>query len=388
MRYNGFRSMRQKKDKKEQHTLPEKGPEPTFPPAMTLWTLFWKTTLLALFFTFLFFLATAVVIGFWGYSKFEKFSQSAGVSFSELQTIVQEGWSQPPLQENNHKNILILGVDSLEGRGNVPPLTDTIMLLSVNLESGKINTLPLPRDLWNEDYQTKINSLYFYGQEKYPENPQQFSKEVIENMTGVPIHHTVVLSLDVLEKLIDQAGGVTLDIPTGFIDTTFPRPGVDVTTVRDPAVLYQTVEFQPGKQTLSGERALQYIRSRHSDGDTGTDLSRGERQQLVIRSLFTQLLNVKQYIAHPELAGAFYRLYTENFSQAIPLKEGISTAKTLLPKRENITFASHQLTTTKEQPKTGVIDNPKLSPKYQNQWVYVITNPESFKKEVQQALFQ
>lgn len=347
-----------------------------------LFKLFIKVNLLSLLFASLMLLITAIGISAWGYTKFKKFSQTAGINFSELKTAFTTGWQQQPLTTNGYKNFLLLGVDSLSGRGDVPPLTDTMMLVSLNLDTGKINTLPFPRDLWSEKYKTKINALYYYGFDRYPDNPARFVEETLEELTAVNIHHTVVLSLDKLEELIDLVGGVNLDIPLGFVDEKFPRPGVDVTIERDPKILYQTISFEPGQQTLTGEKALQYIRSRHSEGDEGTDLARGERQQLVVKALFSQLMEPKQYLENPALAGQLYKFYEQNFAEVLPLTELIATGKKLAPIKAEITIAGHQLSTTKDDPKTGVLANPKPSYLYQNQWVYVITDEELFKQEI------
>ncbi len=347
-----------------------------------LFKLFIKVNLLSLLFASLMLLITAIGISAWGYTKFKKFSQTAGINFSELKTAFTTGWQQQPLTTNGYKNFLLLGVDSLSGRGDVPPLTDTMMLVSLNLDTGKINTLPFPRDLWSEKYKTKINALYYYGFDRYPDNPARFVEETLEELTAVNIHHTVVLSLDKLEELIDLVGGVNLDIPLGFVDEKFPRPGVDVTIERDPKILYQTISFEPGQQTLTGEKALQYIRSRHSEGDEGSDLARGERQQLVVKALFSQLMEPKQYLENPALAGQLYKFYEQNFAEVLPLTELIATGKKLAPIKAEITIAGHQLSTTKDDPKTGVLANPKPSYLYQNQWVYVITDEELFKQEI------
>lgn len=366
------------------HKQPKTHQDPQY--SNNLFKLFIKVNLLSLLFASLMLLITAIGIGAWSYTKFQKFSQTAGVSFSELRTAFTTGWQQPPLTTNGYKNFLLLGVDSLSGRGDVPPLTDTMMLISLNLDNGKIITLPFPRDLWSEKYKTKINALYYYGFDRYPDNPAKFVKETLEELTAVTIHHTLVLSLDQLEELIDLVGGVNLDIPVGFVDEKFPRPGVDITIERDPKILYQTITFEPGQQTLTGEKALQYIRSRHSDGDEGTDLARGERQQLVIKALFSQLMKPKQYLENPALAGQLYQFYEQNFAEVLPLTELIATTKKLAPIRAEITITGHQLSTTKDNPRTGVLTNPKPSYLYQNQWVYIITDEELFKQEITDIL--
>ena len=342
--------------------------------------IFLKATLLSLFFTFIMLFLTAVGVGFYAWSRFGTFAKTAQTTRSQFIETLKLGWEETVIADNNHKNFLILGVDTLANRGDIPPLTDTMILLSLNLENGKIITLPLPRDLWLEDYKTKINALYYYGIDRYPENPEQFPTEVISELTQVPIHHTVVLSLDNLEELIDLAGGVSIDIEEGFTDTEFPRTDVDVTVVRDPALLYESVTFDKGTEIMTGERALKYIRSRHSGDDQGTDLARGQRQQQVIQALMVKLMDPQSLIKNPELAGQLYHFYQENFEDSLSLTQLIATTRKLLPLRENISLEGQNISAQPDDI-DGVLINPPLW-QYQNQWVYVISDLERFREEV------
>ena len=359
----------------------------THKPPLTFWPLFIRAGLLSLLFTAIMLAITAVGLGIWGYSQFRQFTQVADITADNFMSQVRTGWQQSPTTTDGYKNVLILGTDSTSDRGDIPALTDTMMVLSINSEKGVINTLPLPRDLWNEAYQTKINALYAYGLDRYPNTPEQFAAEVITEMTEVPIHHTFVLSLAQLKELIDLAGGVEINIEQGFTDPLYPREGVDVTTVTDPELLYQTVTFEAGSQSLSGEQALQYIRSRHSEDEQGHDLARGARQQQVIEALLTKLTNYKLLVTQPELAGKLFRFYDDYFSTALPLSEFVSTGKSLIPHRRSLSFTSHQLEDIDDNPAEGVIDNPPRSTDYQYQWVYVITDQQQFSQVVQEKLF-
>lgn len=347
--------------------------------------IFLKATLLSLLFAFIMLLITALGAGAYAWSQFGVFASAGKTTRQEFIETIKKGWDEPIIADNSHKNFLILGVDTLAQRGDVPPLTDTMILVSLNLENGKIVTLPLPRDLWLDDYKTKINALYYYGIERYPENPEQFPTEILSELTQVPIHHTLVISLDDLEKLIDLVGGVSIDIEEGFTDPLFPRTNVDVTTVRDPELLYETVIFEKGSEVMSGERALKYIRSRYSADNQGTDLARGKRQQQVIQSLMFQLMNPKFLTNNPELAGQLYAFYEERFEKSLPLTQLIATAKKLLPIRENISLEGKNISAQPDDDK-GVLINPPLSYKYQNQWVYIISDLERFRSEIHQFI--
>jgi anionic cell wall polymer biosynthesis LytR-Cps2A-Psr (LCP) family protein len=354
---------------------------------LSVWTMFWKAGLLSLFITLVMLLITGLILGLWGYGKFRQFLSAAEVSQTKFINQVKAGWRSEPTQTEGFKNLLVLGTDSAQERGDVPPLTDTMMLVSINLSSGEINTLPLPRDLWNEDYQTKINALYAYGAEHNPDKPEQFPATVITQMTGVPIHHTLILSFTQLKELVDLVGGVEVNIENGFTDTQYPREGIDVTTERDPAVLYETITFESGQQTLTGARVLQYIRSRHSEDDQGHDLLRGARQQQVIAAVVAKLTNPVTLIRDPRLAGKLYLYYEQNFSQYLPVTELISTVKALLPHRDTLAFQSHQLTDIDDDPDNGVLENPPQSWRYQNQWVYLVNDEAKFKSVIDKAFF-
>jgi LCP family protein required for cell wall assembly len=358
--------------------------EPKLAPEQELsfWRLFLKATGLAIFFAVVMLLITAIAIAGYAYTQLRQFSQVSGVSLSQLRTMAETGWQTSPQQTQGRKNILLLGTDTLANRGNVPPLTDTMMLVSVDLTTGTIYSLSFPRDIWSSEYKTKINSLYSYGMTRYPEQPEQFPREVIEQLTGVPIHHTVVLTMDTVAKLIDTVGGVQVAVAVGFTDTEFPRSDVAITTERDPAKLYETITFTQGSELMQGERALKYMRSRHSEGDVGTDISRGQRQQAVIDALMKKVLD-PQVLTNPTLAGELYKLYAESFGSVFPLSEIVATGKQLYPHKSSITQKPHTLSIYPADPQ-GVLNNPPIA-KYKT-WVYEIRDLEKFKQEVQKDL--
>ena len=349
---------------------------------VTFMKIFLKATGLALLFAFIMLLITALAVAGYAYKQLQTFSQSSGVSLTELKATLEQGWDQTPVQTNGRKNILLLGTDTLAFRGDVPPLTDTIMLVSLDLNTATLYTLSFPRDIWSIEYQTKINSLYAYGRERYPTEPERFPREVIEQMTGIPIHHTVVLNLDTVAKVIDAVGGIDVEVQQGFTDPQFPRSDVDITKERDPAKLYESITFETGTQHMNGELVLKYVRSRHSEGDTGTDISRGQRQQQVIDAVIKKVL-ARDTITNPTTAGNLYKFYIENFGTVFPVTEAIATAKALYPHKDSVSQKPHTLSIYPDDPQ-GVLVNPPI-PKYKS-WVYEVRNPESFKTEVQSDL--
>jgi len=339
---------------------------------------------------------TAGVIGFVAYNRIQPELTSRNLALQPAISEVKLGWSQQPILEKDQQNWLILGVDSLESRGNVPPLTDTMLLAGVRPKSASVNLLSLPRDLWLDDVKTKINSLYAYGIDQNPAQPTQLVTQTLSRNLALPIHKTLIVTLTQLEQVIDILGGVEIDVPVGFTDTLFPRPDVDVKTVRDPKLLYETITFTPGSQKMSGSLALKYIRSRHSGDLAGTDLARGDRQQLVVESLIKQLADVTLYKQNPVIILDLWEWYQLNFQSQIGIAELVSLFKPMIQAKQfKPMIIKEQLTVAKMDKWTGqfiepgVIYNPVVkSSQYLGQWVYLPTDTKKFQNYIYQKIYQ
>lgn len=345
--------------------------------------LFWRVLLICIAIIFF------AIVGVITYSivktnqAIARFTAAAGISRDEFLTTSQNSLER---FETDYQNItslhrqttfLLLGTDQVSGREGLPELTDTLLLAQVNADTNTIDFLSIPRDLYNDAYKTRLNALYEYGKERYPDEPERFTREVITDMTGIEINKTFVININNLEQLINAIGGIDINVPVGFMDTEFPREGVDVTVERDPKVLYETVTFQPGLQHMDGETALKYMRSRHASGEEGTDLARSHRQQLVVEALLEQLKN--QFSL--EKLGKLYRYYLDNFSNTISLNELIDLVTPILVKNNeivmpNFSFQSHQLPIYPTD-ENGIIYNPPTS-QTQGQWVYKVRDTEKF----------
>lgn len=345
--------------------------------------LFLRAQLYTLLFLLLFFVLTALGAVGLGYLKFRQFSQTSGLSLGKVVEIAKTGWQKSPQQTADRVNFLVLGLDSLKTRGDVPALTDTMMLVSLNLRTAQVNTLSFPRDLWNEAFVTRINALYHYGLERYPQQPEQFPQEVLSEMTGVPIHHVVVLTFDQVSQLIDLLGGIEVEVPVAFVDEEFPRSDVDVTKVHDPKLLYKTVIFVEGKQLMSGEKALEYMRSRKSGDDEGTDVARGTRQQLVLDSLLAKLRQ-KSTLTNMKLVGQLYAFYQTNFSAVVTPAEGVALVKKLWPVRNGFAITNHSIPIFPDD-EQGLIEHPDPR-RYRGEWIYIVRDLEKFRNFVQTVL--
>jgi LCP family protein required for cell wall assembly len=172
---------------------------------------------------------------------------------NENKTISTNQQKNPILQHNkNLHTILLLG----EHAG----LMDTIILAVANDANKKISLISIPRDLYING--RKINALYSkYGTVKL--------KETLSDMTGLTIDKYALWSFDSFIKIIDELGGIEINIEKTIIDNAYPSGNG-----------YTTVKFNQGLQTLNGEQALKYVRSRKST----SDFDRSRRQHEVIQA--------------------------------------------------------------------------------------------------------
>jgi len=319
---------------------------------------------------------THFFIGSMLYKKYQVFLSSAEVSHQEVLTLIKDVHSQQ--HETSAKTFLILGIDELENRPGFPQLTDTMILTKIDPQSATVTSLSLPRDLWHEPYKTKINALYEYGKERYPNQPQKFPKEVLSEMTGIEINTSIVISLNQLGEIIDLLGGVMIDVKRGFTDHKFPRTDVDILIERDPAKLYETITFEEGLQLMDGETALKYIRSRNSeDPQTGSDLARADRQQQVISSLVSTLTNKTFFWSYPEVIGQLFKYYQDNFSQYLSIKDLLVLGYNLMGNMDQLKLETVSLPIYPNNQDSFIKHPQNLSP-YQQQWVYIITDEADF----------
>jgi LCP family protein required for cell wall assembly len=175
-------------------------------------------------------------------------------------------------------NVLLLGTDA-RPTDTEPTRTDALVLVRIERDTGRVSMLSIPRDLW-VDYagggEGRINAAYTVGEKRYgPGGGPAVAMSTVGRLVGVDVDHFVLINFQGFETLIDRLGGITVDAPEAIYDPAYPTDN------------YQTIEvrFRKGPQTLDGERALIYARTRHADSDFG----RNQRQQLVLMSIFNRI---------------------------------------------------------------------------------------------------
>jgi len=194
--------------------------------------------------------------------------------------------------EDDQINTLILATDK-SGL-----LTDTVMLVSVNTNSKKINILSIPRDtlVQHKGRTVMMNAVYGRGKEGERHNA---TIDVVREITGLPINYYVVVKPDGFRNVIDALGGVYIDVPQDM-EHHDPTPGQDL-----------HISLKKGYQHLDGDKAEQFTRFR---GYPNADLGRIEAQQMFMSELFKQKVNAGLVIKAPALYKAIVKNVDTNFS--------------------------------------------------------------------------
>jgi len=186
-------------------------------------------------------------------------------------------------------NILLLGV----GGGTHPgaDLTDSIMLISINLITADTVLISLPRDIWVESLSAKLNAAYHSGEAQLESGGLILTKAAVSEIINQPVHYAALLDFSGFEAAIDIIGGLDINVPHGFIDKKYPIPGQE--NAESETARFETVKFSSGEQHLDGPTALKYVRSRQAEGEEGTDYARAQRQQLVLLAFKDEVLSTR-----------------------------------------------------------------------------------------------
>ena len=211
----------------------------------------------------------------------------------------------PPWAADGRLNLLLIGSDA--GPGRWLARTDTMIVLSVDVASGRAALFGIPRNIINVPLPPEsadafrngrfpqfLNALYVYATQHPKEFPGGDARGfravtgAVQELVGVPLDGAVVVNLNGFVDLVDAIGGLWIDPPYSVFDKHYPLPN---------GLGYIQISIPAGCHKLSGVRALEYARSRHMDSDYG----RMQRQQRVLIALARQLDPIALLSRVPEL---------------------------------------------------------------------------------------
>ncbi|KKS31253.1 hypothetical protein A2380_02490 [candidate division WWE3 bacterium RIFOXYB1_FULL_43_24] len=234
-------------------------------------------------------------------------------------------------ETDGRTNVLILGSDRrvTGAESGRPTLTDTILVASIGKVDKDVVLISLPRDLWVKDpngYSSKINAVYALSKEGEGANNL---RAVLQDVLGIPIHYHVMVSFDLFQEIIDILGGVEVTVDTAFTDYAYPienmennrcgRTEEEIKKMEEEGksdleiyfCRYEEIVFNQGTQTMDGETALKFVRSRHGNNNEGTDFARSRRQQKIITAIKNKSLSI-QTLVNPTKLKNLYDAYAQN----------------------------------------------------------------------------
>jgi polyisoprenyl-teichoic acid--peptidoglycan teichoic acid transferase len=195
---------------------------------------------------------------------------------------------------SNPTSILLLGRDYANTDQRVAlNHSDSIMILHTDPSRHRLAYLSIPRDLrvpipgYGEQ---KINAAMQIG------GPALVVK-TIRALTGtsLPINHVMIVDFAQFKDLIDNVGGIDINVPAPILSNKFDCPYDAAGCAR-----WKGWRFAKGRQHMDGRRALIYSRIRENQLDPrDTDISRGGRQQAVLRAALHKLLGFGTYVKLP-----------------------------------------------------------------------------------------
>lgn len=166
--------------------------------------------------------------------------------------------------------ILLLGADSIipgklsgwHGR------SDFIAVLYINPKTDEVSFLSIPRDTKIElkkHKTSKINAANQVGGYK-------LARKAVQKLLDIKIDHVVVLSIQTVIDLLDEAGPLKIFVPE------------EMQYDDNSAGLH--INIKPGLQEMNGKGAMDFIRFRNANRG---DIARIERQQIFLRAAVKKL---------------------------------------------------------------------------------------------------
>lgn len=193
------------------------------------------------------------------------------------------------------RNILVIGSDMRRGAADAGR-SDSMLIIHVDASHRRFSMLSIPRDLRVEvpGYgMEKINASYSLG-------GAGLTIATIRRLTGLPIHHYVLVNFTNFRSLIDGIDGVDVMSQHAIVSAQFDG---------------RNWRFGKGRLHLDGRRALAYSRVRKNLLDPGeSDFTRGARQQQVLDAVSAKVRSTATLRAPRRIPRAVVRPLTTDIS--------------------------------------------------------------------------
>ncbi|MBR3149206.1 MAG: LCP family protein [Eubacterium sp.] len=222
--------------------------------------------------------------------SFEPIEETEATELASLQDVIKDWYyNGKPCKSTHVLNVLLIGEDT-RGEEILDEGTraDSAIIVSLNIDTKQITMTSILRDAWA-----------YWETEEGKEETGQFGKinaamstgninayiNCLENLYKISIDNYAIVNFDSFENIVNELGGVTLEITTAEINeiNSHPRRYGHVK-------IKQKFEGNKGKQKLNGRQALAYCRIRKLDSDN----MRADRQKTCLIEIFNQTKNANK----------------------------------------------------------------------------------------------
>lgn len=238
---------------------------------------------------------------------------------SQIRHLVESADSPLKGEENGRINILLLGMGGKNHDGGL--LTDTIILASLDTNEKKVALLSIPRDLsvlvegmgWR-----KINNINAFAESESGGSGGLATSQAISDILGIPIDYYVRLDFKGFVNVINELGGIEVDVENTLDDYKYPIMGKEEAEPYEAR--YEYLHIEKGRQKMDGELALKYARSRHGEGVEGSDFARSRRQQKILEAVKEKVLS-KHTLFKPLMVSNIIGELNENINTNLKIWE-------------------------------------------------------------------
>ena len=198
-----------------------------------------------------------------------------------------------------YRNIALFGVDSTTGALDKNTRSDSIMIASINLDTGECKLVSVYRDTYlnlSNDSYNKCNAAYAKGGPKQAINMLNMNLDM--NITDF-----VTVGFAGLTDTIDALGGIMIDVDSEELKHI---NSYQICMAEDLKKSYTPVT-DTGYQLLDGLQATAYCRIRYTAGD---DFKRAERQREVLMAIADKAKSASPATLNTIANDVFKEVYT------------------------------------------------------------------------------
>ncbi|AOR99960.1 LCP family protein [Bacillus subtilis subsp. subtilis] len=281
-------------------------------------------------------------ISTYAYIKLNNASKQAHIDLND------NGQSVKRIKEFDPKKdsftVLLLGIDSRNSKGETvdDARSDANVLVTFNRKNKSATMLSIPRDSY-------VN-IPGYGYDKFTHahayGGVKLSAKTIENLLDIPVDYVIESNFDAFKDVVDELNGVSINVKNEKIVNQIKKDTKGKVTLKT------------GVQTLNGEEALAYVRTRKAD----TDFQRGQRQMEVLNAIIKKSKSLSSIPAYDDIVDSLGENLKMNLSlnDAIGLFPFITSLKSV--DTEQLTGSDMYLYSSRERKKLYYLklDSEKL----------------------------